>query len=105
MTSKLLMIAYHFPPLAGSSGIQRTLRLVQQLPRHGWQPLVLTVMSLAYERTGRIGTTIVAHAFTIPSVRDAGSGLGAGRYTLQVRIVAGDGTVLATSVPLHVELR
>jgi hypothetical protein len=26
---RILMIAYHFPPLAGSSGIQRTLRFVQ----------------------------------------------------------------------------
>lgn len=46
---RLLMIAYHFPPLAGSSGIQRTLRLVQQLPQFGWQPLVLTVRPEAYE--------------------------------------------------------
>ena len=36
------MVAYHFPPLAGSSGIQRTLRFVQHLPRFGWQPTVLT---------------------------------------------------------------
>lgn len=28
---RILMIAYHFPPLAGSSGIQRTLRFVQHL--------------------------------------------------------------------------
>jgi len=45
------MVAYHFPPLAGSSGIQRTLRFVQQLPRFGWQPLVLTADPRAYERT------------------------------------------------------
>jgi hypothetical protein len=44
------MVAYHFPPLAGSSGIQRTLRFVQQLPAFGWQPLVLTAHPLAYER-------------------------------------------------------
>lgn len=36
------MIAYHLPPLAGSSGIQRTLRFVQHLPSLGWQPLVLS---------------------------------------------------------------
>jgi glycosyltransferase involved in cell wall biosynthesis len=48
---RLLMIAYHFPPLAGSSGVQRTLRLVQHLPRFGWEPLVLTVHPRAYERT------------------------------------------------------
>lgn len=50
MSPKVLMIAYHFPPLAGSSGIQRTLRFVQQLPRHGWEPVVLTVRPSAYER-------------------------------------------------------
>ena len=44
------MVAYHFPPLAGSSGIQRTLRFVQQLPEFGWQPLVLTTHPRAYER-------------------------------------------------------
>ena len=48
---RLLMIAYHFPPLAGSSGIQRTLRFVQHLPTFGWQPLVLTASTGAYERT------------------------------------------------------
>ena len=49
---KILMIAYHFPPLAGSSGIQRTLRFVQHLPLLGWQPLVLSAHPLAYEKTG-----------------------------------------------------
>ncbi|CAD5375226.1 conserved hypothetical protein [Rubrivivax sp. A210] len=47
---RVLMIAYHFPPLAGSSGIQRTLRFVQHLPAQGWQPLVLTTRAEAYER-------------------------------------------------------
>jgi glycosyltransferase involved in cell wall biosynthesis len=49
---RVLMIAYHFPPLAGSSGIQRTLRFVQHLPGLGWEPVVLTVRPEAYERTG-----------------------------------------------------
>lgn len=48
---RVLMIAYHFPPVAGSSGIQRTLRFVQQLPDFGWEPVVLTVNPMAYERT------------------------------------------------------
>lgn len=47
---KILMIAYHFPPLAGSSGIQRTLRFTQHLPSQGWEPLVLTASPRAYER-------------------------------------------------------
>lgn len=50
-TKRLLMVAYHFPPLAGSSGIQRTLRFVQHLPALGWEPLVLTAHQRAYERT------------------------------------------------------
>ena len=48
---RVLMIAYHFPPLAGSSGIQRTLRFVQHLPKFGWEPLVLSADPRAYERT------------------------------------------------------
>ncbi len=45
------MVAYHLPPLAGSSGIQRTLRFAQNLPALGWQPLLLTVHPRAYEKT------------------------------------------------------
>ena len=45
------MVAYHLPPLAGSSGIQRTLRFAQNLPSLGWQPLLLTVQQRAYEKT------------------------------------------------------
>lgn len=45
------MIAYHFPPMAGSSGIQRTLRFVRYLPEFGWEPMVLTAHPRAYERT------------------------------------------------------
>lgn len=45
------MIAYHFPPLAGSSGIQRTLRFAQHLPALGWQPLVLSANPRAYPST------------------------------------------------------
>jgi glycosyltransferase involved in cell wall biosynthesis len=43
------MVAFHFPPLVGSSGIQRTLRFVQHLPPLGWEPLVLTAHPRAYE--------------------------------------------------------
>lgn len=47
---RLLMIAFHFPPLAGSSGIQRTLRFARYLPEFGWQPVVLTAHPRAYQR-------------------------------------------------------
>lgn len=45
-----MMVAYHFPPLAGSSGIQRTLRFVQYLQEFGWLPIVLSADPRAYER-------------------------------------------------------
>lgn len=47
---RVLLIAFHFPPLAGSSGIQRALHLALQLPTHGWSASVLTAHSRAYER-------------------------------------------------------
>lgn len=49
--NRVLLIAFHFPPVAGSSGVQRTLRFAQDLPSFGWQPLVLTATPGAYERT------------------------------------------------------
>lgn len=51
MLRRLLIVAFHFPPLAASSGIQRALSLVKYLPPCGWQPIVLTAHPRAYERT------------------------------------------------------
>jgi glycosyltransferase involved in cell wall biosynthesis len=48
---RVLMVAFHFPPLAGSSGIQRTLRFARHLPQFGWEPLILTANPRAYART------------------------------------------------------
>jgi hypothetical protein len=45
---RVLMVAFHFPPLTGSSGIQRTLRFAQYLPEYGWHPLILTAHPRAY---------------------------------------------------------
>ena len=72
---RLLMIAYHFPPLAGSSGIQRTLRFVQHLPTFGWEPLVLSADPRAYERTSDDLTAeipesmVVRRAFALDTAR------------------------------------
>ncbi|MEO0422637.1 MAG: glycosyltransferase [Pseudomonadota bacterium] len=38
----LALVAFQFPPLVGTSGIQRTLRFVQHLPSFGWRPVVIT---------------------------------------------------------------
>ena len=72
---RILMIAYHFPPLAGSSGIQRTLRFVQHLPALGWQPLVLSAHPRAYERVSDDllvdvpAGTVVRRAFALDTAR------------------------------------
>jgi len=65
-TKRVLMVAFHFPPQSGSSGVQRTLRFVQQLPSCGWQPIVLSVWPGAYETTsedllGEVPLTTVVH--------------------------------------------
>ena len=80
---RVLMIAFHFPPLAGSSGIQRTLRFVQHLPALGWEPVVLTAHPRAYERTsedllGEVAPNVkVVRAFALDTARHLSIG---GRY-------------------------
>lgn len=51
MNRRLLMIAYHYPPAKGSSGIQRTLKFSAYLRDLGWEPIVLTVSPRAYSQT------------------------------------------------------
>ncbi|WP_137938905.1 glycosyltransferase family 4 protein [Chitinivorax sp. B] len=48
MSRRVLLIAYHYPPLRGSSGIQRALRFSQYLSEFGWEPIVLTAHPRAY---------------------------------------------------------
>lgn len=47
---KVLLIAYHYPPVGASSGVHRTLKFSQYLREFGWEPIVLTVQPRAYER-------------------------------------------------------
>src|SRR6185295_18814484 len=42
------MVAFHYPPFSGGSGIHRTLKFTQYLPEFGWQPVVLTASRQAY---------------------------------------------------------
>jgi glycosyltransferase involved in cell wall biosynthesis len=51
MPGCVLLIAYHFPPVAGSSGLQRTLAFCRHLRECGWSPVVLSVNPAAFERT------------------------------------------------------
>lgn len=48
MSKRALLIAFHFPPQAASSGIQRTLSFSKYLGRYGWEPMVLSAHPRAY---------------------------------------------------------
>lgn len=47
----VLLIAFHYPPCAVSSGVQRALSHSIHLSKYGWQPVVLSAAPFAYERT------------------------------------------------------
>lgn len=51
MTKRVLMIAYHYPPCAVSSGQQRTLSFSRHLIDSGWAPTVMTVTPNTYARS------------------------------------------------------
>ena len=55
MVKRVLMVAFHFPPMNVSSGIQRTLRFAQYLPELGWEPTVITAHPRSYSRTSDSG--------------------------------------------------
>jgi glycosyltransferase involved in cell wall biosynthesis len=75
------LIAFHYPPLRGSSGLLRTLKFAQYLPDYGWRPLVLTVRPSAYpdsdSSTEADESRDVRRAFAFDSVRRLSFG---GRY-------------------------
>lgn len=49
---RVLMIAFHYPPYSGGSGIHRTLKFSSYLPDHGWRPIVLSANPTAYPKVG-----------------------------------------------------
>jgi len=51
VSKRILIIAYHFPPILVSSGLHRTAKFTQYLPDYGWYPDILTVNKRAYIRT------------------------------------------------------
>jgi glycosyltransferase involved in cell wall biosynthesis len=50
--NQVLMVAFHYPPLRGSSGIQRTLKFSRHLLQYGWRPILLTANPRAYPAIG-----------------------------------------------------
>jgi len=49
--NSVLMVAFHYPPCFGGSGVHRTLKFSRYLPDYGWRPLVLTAHPRAYAQT------------------------------------------------------
>lgn len=83
MVNRVLLIAFHFPPMHSSSGIQRTLNFTKYLQENNWLPAVLTVIPRAYESTdsGQLkevpGDVEVISVFALDAARDLAIG---GRY-------------------------
>jgi hypothetical protein len=50
MDKRVLLIAFHFPPEAVSSGIQRTLSFFKHLGKYGWEPMVLSAHPRVYRQ-------------------------------------------------------
>ena len=69
---RILMIAFHFPPAFGSSGLHRTVKFSQYLPDYGWEPTVLTVHPRAHAHTlprADRGNLRVEHALALDAAR------------------------------------
>ena len=47
---RVLMIAFHFPPIGGSSGFLRTACFARYFRKCAWEPIVLTATTCAYPR-------------------------------------------------------
>jgi len=74
----VLMVGFHFPPCALSSGHLRLLAFTKYLPECGWNPVVLSAGGCAYEKTdatsiGAIPSgTLVHRAFALDARRHLG---------------------------------
>jgi glycosyltransferase involved in cell wall biosynthesis len=69
MVKRVLMIAYHYPPMVGGSGILRTLAFTQYLPRAGWEPLVLSVTPNAYPAREAANGTPAHRSYALDTAR------------------------------------
>ncbi|MHB0989859.1 MAG: glycosyltransferase [Burkholderiales bacterium] len=65
MVKRVLMIAYHYPPLQGSSGIQRTLKFSQYLPESDWQPIILGAHPRAFPMSDNVQSTEIPASVSV----------------------------------------
>ena len=75
MKPSILMVPFHYPPMGGSSGVQRSLFFSSALEEYGWQVLVLTAHSRVHPITSNEGlkdipaTAIVKRTFAVDVAR------------------------------------
>lgn len=80
---RILIVAFHFPPVQGSTGVYRALSFAKHLPGHGWDVTVLTSTLNAYPETRAENLSIippdtrVVRAWTLDTQRHLAI---AGRY-------------------------
>ncbi|MCD6671515.1 MAG: glycosyltransferase [Burkholderiaceae bacterium] len=86
---RALLIGFQFPPLVGTSGVQRMLRFAEHLPAYGWKPYVLTASAGAMPQTDPRtlhdipeGVTVV-RSFALDAARHLAIG---GRYWRRLAI-------------------
>ncbi|WP_229518532.1 polysaccharide deacetylase family protein [Massilia sp. PAMC28688] len=78
MTNRVLLTAFHFPPQAASSGIQRTLSFSRHLGSNGWEPMVLSASPRAYSQQNPSqlasvpASLVVRRAFALDTKRHIG---------------------------------
>ncbi|WP_426101840.1 polysaccharide deacetylase family protein [Massilia sp. TSP1-1-2] len=78
MTHRVLLTAFHFPPQAASSGIQRTLSFSRHLGHNGWEPMVLSASPRAYneKNASQLASVpknlVVRRAFALDTKRHLG---------------------------------
>lgn len=62
---RVLMVGFHFPPSALSSGHLRLLAFTRYLPESGWAPVVLSASACAYEQVDPSSTDAIPEACTV----------------------------------------
>jgi peptidoglycan/xylan/chitin deacetylase (PgdA/CDA1 family) len=78
MKHRVLLTAFHFPPQAASSGIQRTLSFSRHLGSNGWEPMVLSASPRAYneKNASQLASVpkdlVVRRAFALDTKRHLG---------------------------------
>ena len=89
MANRVLMVAFHYPPCVGSSGLQRSLCFSKYLPKFGWDPIILSAHKRAYAQTGKEqlcdipSSVLVERAFALDTARHLSLG---GRYLCQMAL-------------------